>query len=72
MPLGSSMNEKVYLLFTVDNKLAAGGELTNVNEPLSPGTYEVVWDAFDFASGIYYYKLKAEGFTYTKKMVLIK
>jgi len=50
-----------------------GREVTTlVNEQLSPGTYETAWDATNFASGIYYYKLVAETFTETKKMVLIK
>jgi photosystem II stability/assembly factor-like uncharacterized protein len=45
---------------------------TLVNEPLSPGTYEVVWDSFDFASGVYYYKLTTDEYSSTKKMILIK
>jgi len=43
-----------------------------VNELLNPGKYEVDWDVSHRASGIYYYKLEAEGFTETKKMVLLK
>jgi hypothetical protein len=43
-----------------------------VNENLKPGSYEVKWDASNFASGMYFYKLKNGGFTQTKKMVLIK
>jgi len=45
---------------------------TLVNEQLNPGTYEVEWEASNFASGIYYYKLISDGFTDTKKMILIK
>jgi photosystem II stability/assembly factor-like uncharacterized protein len=47
-----------------------------VNEELSPGTYEVEWSATggadNFASGIYFYQLTTDGFSQTKKMVLIK
>jgi hypothetical protein len=32
---------------------------TLVNEEKRPGKYEVIWDASDFPSGIYYYRLKA-------------
>lgn len=39
---------------------------------LQPGTYEVNWNALDFPSGIYFYRLKAGAFSETKKMVLIK
>ncbi len=43
-----------------------------VNESLSPGTYEVTWDASNFPSGVYFYQLMADDFVETKKMVLIK
>jgi hypothetical protein len=43
-----------------------------VNEQLRSGTYEAEWNASDYASGIYYYKLTAGEFSETKKMVLIK
>jgi uncharacterized delta-60 repeat protein len=43
-----------------------------VNEPLTPGTYEVNWNASDVPSGIYFYKLTAPDFTESKKMILIK
>lgn len=43
-----------------------------VNEELKPGTYEVEWDDSHRASGVYYYKIDAESYTETKKMVLLK
>jgi len=43
-----------------------------VNEELKRGKYEVAWDASHKASGVYYYKLEADGFSETKKMVLLK
>ncbi len=43
-----------------------------VNEGLFPGTYEVDWDASNYPSGVYFYKLITEDFTEARKMVLIK
>jgi Secretion system C-terminal sorting domain len=43
-----------------------------VNQELSPGTYVVDFDGSNLPSGIYYYKFEAEGFTQTRKMVLVK
>jgi hypothetical protein len=37
-----------------------------------PGIYEIVWDAGDKPSGIYFYKLTTGNYTQTKKMVLLK
>jgi len=45
---------------------------TLVDQELSPGTYEVEWNATNFSSGIYFYKMETSGYTYVKKMVLIK
>jgi photosystem II stability/assembly factor-like uncharacterized protein len=43
-----------------------------VNERLLPGTYEAEWNATGFPSGIYFYQLKTDYYTETKKMVLVK
>jgi hypothetical protein len=45
---------------------------TIVNETLSPGTYENNFDASEFPSGIYFYRLQSDIFSDTKKMILIK
>ncbi len=45
---------------------------TLVDEIKAPGNYEVTWDASGFASGVYYYKLEADGYSETKKMTLLK
>ncbi len=45
---------------------------TLVNRVKQPGNYEVNFDAGNLPSGIYYYKIEIEGFTETKKMVLLK
>jgi photosystem II stability/assembly factor-like uncharacterized protein len=48
-----------------------------VNEKQNAGKYEIVFNALNLPSGVYYYKLETggssgSGFTQTKKMVLIK
>ena len=45
---------------------------TLVNEEKLAGEYEVEFDAFAFASGMYLYKLQAGSFVQTKKMILTK
>jgi len=45
---------------------------TLVNESLKPGTYEVKFDGSQLTSGVYFYKLITDGFTETRKMLLIK
>lgn len=42
------------------------------NEFLNAGSYDVMFDASRFASGVYYYKLVSNDYTSTKKMILIK
>jgi hypothetical protein len=43
-----------------------------VSEEQSAGTYEVEFNASQFSSGIYFYKLQAGSFVETKKMILMK
>ena len=43
-----------------------------VNEKLNGGSYEVTFDASEYTSGVYYYRLKAGDYFETKKMMLIK
>lgn len=50
-----------------------GNEIaTLVNEYKSPGNYEVLWDASEYPSGIYYYQLRIGNYSEVKKMVLMK
>jgi photosystem II stability/assembly factor-like uncharacterized protein len=42
------------------------------NEFMTPGSYDIVFDASKFASGVYYYKLVSGDYTNTKKMILVK
>jgi hypothetical protein len=50
-----------------------GREIANlINRQLLPGNYEVEWNASNYPSGVYFYRLETEGYSETKKMVLIK
>lgn len=42
------------------------------NGELKPGTYKAGWDASNFPSGIYFYRLSTESYSDTKKMILVK
>ncbi len=43
-----------------------------VNALLAAGSHQYEWNASQLSSGTYFYKIQAEGFVQTKKMVLIK
>lgn len=43
-----------------------------VNAQQQPGSYEVSWDASNFATGIYFYTLTSGNFKATKKLILLK
>ena len=45
---------------------------TLVNEKLNPGTYEVTFNASQYPSGVYFYRLQAGGYNETKRMILLK
>ena len=52
---------------------ALGKEITTlVNEKLNAGSYEVDWDATNYPSGVYFYKLTSGDFSSIRKMVLLK
>ncbi len=46
--------------------------MTLVNEEKTAGTYNVSFNAKNLTSGIYFYTIKANDFTSTKKMILMK
>ena len=63
--------EKSNVAITVYNSL--GAEVaTLVNEIREAGIYEIEFNANDFSSGIYYYKIASGNFIETKKMILLK
>ncbi|HWA06995.1 MAG TPA: T9SS type A sorting domain-containing protein, partial [Ignavibacteria bacterium] len=45
---------------------------TIIKAEQKPGTYKVQFNAARLSSGIYFYTLRADGFTETKKMVVTK
>jgi hypothetical protein len=52
---------------------ALGREIeTLVNEKQSPGTYEEIFNATQYPSGVYFYRLTTNKFSDTKKMILMK
>jgi len=65
LPEASRVNLAVY------NNLGQVVE-TVVDEVQPIGTYQVIWNAAKFPSGMYFYRLNANNFAQTKKMLLIK
>ncbi len=43
-----------------------------VNQKQPAGTYEQIFNVTDYPSGVYFYRLTAEGYSETRKMVVIK
>ncbi|MBK9332452.1 MAG: SBBP repeat-containing protein [Ignavibacteria bacterium] len=66
-----SLPEKTFVSLKVFNVM--GKEISEfVNENLSEGTFQYEFNADNLPSGIYFYKLKTENFTQTRKMILIR
>lgn len=66
-----SVAENSFISITVYDVL--GNEISElVNEVKEPGNYSVSFDASVLSSGIYFYTLKANGYSLTKKMLLAK
>ncbi|MCZ6702270.1 MAG: T9SS type A sorting domain-containing protein [Ignavibacteria bacterium] len=63
--------EKSNVVITVYNSLGAEVS-TLVNEVREAGSYEINFNANNFSSGIYYYKIASGNFVETKKMILLK
>lgn len=45
---------------------------TLINKQQPPGDYKIKWDASDYPSGVYFYKLQAGNYSTTKKLILIR
>jgi photosystem II stability/assembly factor-like uncharacterized protein len=62
---------KSFVRLVIYNEL--GKEIiTLVNNEMKPGSYETRWNAENYSSGVYFYKLTAGNYSQTRKMVLIK
>jgi hypothetical protein len=65
IPLGSQVHLKVYDIL--------GREVVElVNKEQKPGEYKVSFDASNYASGVYFYRIEAGSYIKTLKMMLIK
>jgi len=65
LPIKSRINLSIYNI--LGEKIA---EL--INEELEAGYYEKQWNASNFASGIYFYRITSSSFVDTKKLILLK
>jgi hypothetical protein len=65
MPNNSEVTLKI---FNILGKEVA----TLASDKLSAGSYSYEWDAVHLASGVYLYRLEAEGFVQTRKMILMR
>lgn len=45
---------------------------TLVDDEMEPGEYQVPFEATGLPSGVYLYRIKAEGFVETRKLTLLK
>jgi len=66
-----SLKQNSFVTLKVYNLL--GVEIaTIISSDLNAGTYDVKWEPNKLASGIYYYRLSTDGFSDTKRMVIVK
>lgn len=76
-PFNSTTNIKFVLKKSSRVKLTiyniSGEAIENLTDSWFPaGTYSILYHTIDLASGIYFYSILSEGFSITKKMILIK
>ncbi len=65
LPKGGFTSLKIYDIL--------GKEVTTLcNEELNAGNYTRTWNASNYSSGVYFYRLSAGNFSTTKKMMLVK
>jgi len=60
-----------HVKLTVFNSVGETVELL-INETQSEGKYDIVWNAENYPSGVYFYKLETGTFVESKKMILMK
>lgn len=64
LPVASKWDMTIYNIL--------GQQVDNFNGDSEAGFESIEWDAGRFASGVYFYRLKAGSFSATKKMVMVK
>ncbi|MGD8779487.1 MAG: glycosyl hydrolase family 18 protein [Ignavibacteria bacterium] len=68
---GEGVREGFFVTLKIYDVL--GNEIkTVVNENKSPGVYEIIFNAENLSSGIYFYRLIAGNYSSTKKMILLR
>ncbi len=65
LPKSGTVSLKIYDV--LGNEVA-----TIVNGDLNAGSYTIDWNASQYASGVYFYRLQSGSFIQTKKMMLVK
>ncbi|UCC79371.1 MAG: T9SS type A sorting domain-containing protein, partial [Candidatus Zixiibacteriota bacterium] len=45
---------------------------TLLDEEKQAGRYQIPWDASDYSSGVYFYRIEKGDFSETRKMILLK
>jgi photosystem II stability/assembly factor-like uncharacterized protein len=65
VPVASDVSLKIYDILGREVAVLA-------NDRKQPGHYETRWNAASYASGVYFYRLQANGFVETKKLLLMK
>ena len=65
------MPEKVFVTIIINDILGRSIK-TLIAEEEQPGAYRATFDATAFASGIYFYKMRAGNFNEIKKLILLK
>lgn len=65
LPKASNVTVKVFDM--IGNEV-----LTLLDSRLESGTHEISWNASGYSSGVYFYKLITDGYTATRKMMLVK
>lgn len=66
-----SIQKSSFVKLTIFDALA-GNVAVLMNQKLEPGNYITNWDASNFSSGVYLYKLETDEFAEIRKMILLK
>ncbi len=66
-----SLNRSAHTVLTIYNALGQKVS-TLVDENLQAGAYQMTFNAEKLSSGVYFYRLEADGFKQTRKMTLMK